>query len=135
MTNLPPEHRGVGLVFQNYALYPHLTVLKNITFPLENLRGADKLSREEMEKKALEAAKLVQLEGLMDRKPSELSGGQQQRVAIARALVKTPVSCCWTSPCPIWMPGYACRQGKKSAVSSVKPASPLSLSPTTKRKP
>jgi len=90
VTNLPPEHRGVGLVFQSYALYPHLTVLKNITFPLENLRGADKLSREEMEKRALEAAKLVQLEGLMDRKPSELSGGQQQRVAIARALVKTP---------------------------------------------
>ncbi len=90
VTQLPPEHRGVGLVFQNYALYPHLTVLKNIIFPLENLRGADKLSREEMEKRALEAAKLVQLEGLMDRKPSELSGGQQQRVAIARALVKTP---------------------------------------------
>ena len=90
VTNLPPEHRGVGLVFQSYALYPHLTVLKNITFPLENLRGADKLSKEEMEKRALEAAKLVQLEGLMDRKPSELSGGQQQRVAIARALVKTP---------------------------------------------
>ncbi|MDE6674593.1 MAG: ABC transporter ATP-binding protein, partial [Acetatifactor sp.] len=90
VTNLPPEHRGVGLVFQSYALYPHLSVLKNITFPLENLRGADKLSREEMEKRALEAAKLVQLEGLMERKPSELSGGQQQRVAIARALVKTP---------------------------------------------
>lgn len=90
VTDLPPEHRGVGLVFQNYALYPHLTVLKNITFPLENLRGADKLTKEEMEKRALEAAKLVQLEGLMDRKPSELSGGQQQRVAIARALVKTP---------------------------------------------
>lgn len=90
VTDLPPEHRGVGLVFQSYALYPHLTVLRNITFPLENLRGADKLSREEMEKRALEAARLVQLEGLMDRKPSELSGGQQQRVAIARALVKTP---------------------------------------------
>lgn len=90
VTNLPPEHRGVGLVFQSYALYPHLTVLKNITFPLENLRGADKLSKEEMEKRALKAAKLVQLEGLMDRKPSELSGGQQQRVAIARALVKMP---------------------------------------------
>ena len=90
VTNLPPEKRGVGLVFQNYALYPHLTVLKNITFPLENLRGADKLSKEEMEKRALEAAKLVQIEGLMDRKPSELSGGQQQRVAIARALVKMP---------------------------------------------
>lgn len=50
VTDLPPEHRGVGLVFQNYALYPHLTVLKNITFPLENLRGADRLTKEEMEK-------------------------------------------------------------------------------------
>ena len=90
VTNLPPEHRGVGLVFQNYALYPHLTVKQNITFPLENLRGADKLTKSEMEKRAYEAAKLVQIEELMDRKPSELSGGQQQRVAIARALVKMP---------------------------------------------
>ncbi len=90
VTNLPPEHRGVGLVFQNYALYPHLTVLKNITFPLENLRGADKLTKSQMEERALEAARLVQIEALMDRKPGELSGGQQQRVAIARALVKMP---------------------------------------------
>lgn len=90
VTMLPPENRGVGLVFQNYALYPHLTVEKNIQFPLENLRGAEKLSKEEMKKRVYEAAKLVQLDGLMERKPNELSGGQQQRVAIARALVKTP---------------------------------------------
>ena len=90
VTNLPPEHRGVGLVFQNYALYHHLTVRGNIQFPLENLKGKDKLSKEEMGKRALEAAKLVQIDSLMDRKPSELSGGQQQRVAIARALVKMP---------------------------------------------
>lgn len=90
VTNLPPENRGVGLVFQNYALYPHLTVQKNIQFPLENLKGADKLTKEEMQEKVYAAAKLVQIEGLMERKPSELSGGQQQRVAIARALVKMP---------------------------------------------
>ncbi len=90
VTQVPPEHRGVGLVFQNYALYPHLTVKKNIMFPLGNLKGDQKLSKEVMEAKALEAAKLVQIDGLMDRKPSELSGGQQQRVAIARALVKMP---------------------------------------------
>ena len=90
VTHLPPENRGVGLVFQNYALYPHLTVRQNIMFPLENLRGAEKLTKAEMAERTLEAAKLVQLEGLMDRKPSELSGGQQQRVAIARALVKRP---------------------------------------------
>lgn len=90
VTELPPENRGVGLVFQNYALYPHLTVRQNIMFPLQNLRGADRLSKEEMEKRALEAAKLVQIDSLMDRKPAEMSGGQQQRVAIARALVKMP---------------------------------------------
>ena len=90
VTDIPPEKRGVGLVFQNYALYPHLTVRQNILFPLQNLRGKDKLPKEVMEEKALAAAKLVQIEGLMDRKPSEMSGGQQQRVAIARALVKMP---------------------------------------------
>jgi len=90
VTNLPPENRGVGLVFQNYALYPHLTVMQNIIFPLQNLKGKDKLTKAQMKEKALEVAKLVQLDGLMDRKPSELSGGQQQRVAIARALVKMP---------------------------------------------
>ncbi len=90
VTDLPAENRGVGLVFQNYALYPHLTVEQNIRFPLENLKGKDKLSKEEMRARVLEAAKLVQIDTLLARKPSELSGGQQQRVAIARALVKTP---------------------------------------------
>lgn len=90
VTELSPENRGIGLVFQNYALYPHLTVLQNILFPLQNLKGKNKLSKEEMLKKAHEAAKLVQIDELMERKPGELSGGQQQRVAIARALVKMP---------------------------------------------
>ena len=90
VTGLPPEHRGVGLVFQNYALYPHLTVLQNIMFPLENRKGKEKLTKEIMRQKAVEAAKLVQIDTLLDRKPKELSGGQQQRVAIARALVKMP---------------------------------------------
>ena len=90
MTSLPPENRGVGMVFQNYALYPHLTVLQNILFPLQNLKGKNKLSKQEMLNRAQEAARLVQIQELMDRKPGELSGGQQQRVAIARALVKMP---------------------------------------------
>ncbi len=90
VTELSTENRGIGLVFQNYALYPHMTVQQNILFPLQNLKGADKLSKEEMQERAYNAAKLVQIEELMDRKPSELSGGQQQRVAIARALVKMP---------------------------------------------
>ena len=90
VTKVPPENRGVGLVFQNYALYPHLTVRQNILFPLQNLRGEDKLTKQQMNERADAAAKLVQIDELMERKPSELSGGQQQRVAIARALVKTP---------------------------------------------
>ena len=90
VTDLSTENRGIGLVFQNYALYPHMTVQQNILFPLQNLRGEDKMTKEEMLESAFKAAKLVQIEHLMDRKPSELSGGQQQRVAIARALVKMP---------------------------------------------
>ena len=90
VTALPPEKRGVGMVFQNYALYPHLTVRQNIIFPLQNLKGKEKLSKAEMEKRAMDAAALVQIQEFMERKPGELSGGQQQRVAIARALVKLP---------------------------------------------
>ena len=67
-----------------------MTVQQNITFPLENRKGKDKLTKAQMAAMALDAAKLVQIDGLMERKPSELSGGQQQRVAIARALVKMP---------------------------------------------
>ena len=90
VTTLSTEKRGIGLVFQNYALYPHRTVKQNIMFPLENLTGKDKMTKQQMIERAYETAKLVQIEELMDRKPSELSGGQQQRVAIARALVKMP---------------------------------------------
>ena len=90
VTDLPPEMRGVGIVFQNYALYPHLTVLENILFPLQNLRGTQKLSKQVMLEKAKEAAALVQISDYLERRPKEMSGGQQQRVAIARALVKRP---------------------------------------------
>lgn len=86
VTNLPPEKRGIGLVFQNYALFPHLTVRQNIMFPLENM----KVPKQEALQRAQEMAELVHIGDLMDRKPSQLSGGQQQRVAIARALVKRP---------------------------------------------
>ena len=90
VTELSTENRGIGLVFQNYALYPHMTVKQNILFPLQNLKGKDKMTKEAMMERALESARLVQIDELMDRKPNELSGGQQQRVAIARALVKMP---------------------------------------------
>lgn len=86
VTHLGADKRGIGLVFQNYALYPHMTVADNIMFPLLNL----KYSKQEAYQRAVEVAKLVQLEELLDRTPNELSGGQQQRVAIARALAKNP---------------------------------------------
>ena len=86
VTDLAPEKRGIGLVFQNYALYPHMTVAQNIMFPLISA----KMKKKDAILRAYETAKIVQIDNLMDRKPSELSGGQQQRVAIARALVKSP---------------------------------------------
>ena len=86
VNKVEPENREIGMVFQNYALYPHLTVLKNIMFPLKMA----KVPKKEAEGRAREMAALVQIDHLLDRKPSQLSGGQQQRVAIARALVKKP---------------------------------------------
>ena len=86
VTDMTPQKRGVGLVFQNYALYPHMTVLENICFPLE----IQKVNKAERIEKAKEMAKLVQIDQYLDRLPKELSGGQQQRVAIARALIKNP---------------------------------------------
>jgi multiple sugar transport system ATP-binding protein len=86
VTEMSPENRGIGLVFQNYALYPHMTVRQNIMFPLENI----KVPKQEAMERAQEMANLVGIGDLMDRKPRQLSGGQQQRVAIARALVKKP---------------------------------------------
>lgn len=86
VTGLEPEKLGIGLVFQNYALYPHMTVRENIMFPLKNL----KWKKEDAEKRVIEVAKIVKIEELLKRKPAQLSGGQQQRVAIARAISKKP---------------------------------------------
>lgn len=86
VNRVEPEKREIGMVFQNYALYPHMTVLKNIMFPLKMKKMPKSLAEEQ----AVSIAKTVRIEHLLDRKPSQLSGGQQQRVAIARALVKKP---------------------------------------------
>ncbi|SFB00040.1 ABC transporter ATP-binding protein [Clostridium frigidicarnis] len=81
-----PENRNIGMVFQNYALYPHLNVYENIAFPLK----MKKFKKSEIKDLVEEIAKLAKIEDLLKRKPSQISGGQQQRVAIARALVKKP---------------------------------------------
>lgn len=86
MNDIPPKYREIGMVFQNYALYPHMNVFENIAFPLR----AKKLSKEEITKKVVQITKKLMIDSLLDRKPSQISGGQQQRVALARALVKEP---------------------------------------------
>jgi len=86
VNDLPPKDRNIGMVFQSYALYPHMRVFDNIAFPLK----LQKLPKEEIKKRVLETAKLLRIEDLLNRKPAQLSGGQQQRVALARALAKQP---------------------------------------------
>ena len=85
--HLHPKDRGIGMVFQSYALYPHMTVAENIAFPLELRRS---IPKDERDRRVREAAALVRVDALLDRRPAQLSGGQQQRVALARALVKRP---------------------------------------------
>jgi inositol-phosphate transport system ATP-binding protein len=86
VTRLPPQERNVGVVFQSYALYPHMTVRENIAFPLQ-VRGE---STAEIKRQVDEMAGLVHIENLLHRRPAELSGGQQQRVALARSLIRRP---------------------------------------------
>ena len=91
VTSWMPEKRNIGLVFQNYALYPHMTLRENIAFPLSNMKDPEtgkKYTRQKRNEMVEEIAKLVQIENMLDRKPGQLSGGQQQRVAIARALAQ-----------------------------------------------
>lgn len=87
---LSPFERDIAMVFQSYALYPHMTIKQNLEFPLTNLKGDSALSKEDMEKRVMESAELLKITNLLDRKPSELSGGQRQRVAIGRAIVRNP---------------------------------------------
>jgi multiple sugar transport system ATP-binding protein len=86
VSNLTPRERDVAMVFQSYALYPHLNVYENMAFPLK----MQKKPKEEIDKKVRDAARLLGIEGLLHRKPRELSGGQRQRVAIGRAIVRSP---------------------------------------------
>ena len=86
INNIPPHKRGIGMVFQNYALFPHMSVAENLSFPLE-VRKLDKTTREEKVNRALDMVEMGDFKG---RRPAQLSGGQQQRIALARALVFEP---------------------------------------------
>ena len=86
INNIPPHQRGIGMVFQNYALFPHMTVAENLAFPLE----VRKIAKAERETKIIRALDMVEMGSFAGRRPSQLSGGQQQRIALARALVFEP---------------------------------------------
>jgi multiple sugar transport system ATP-binding protein len=91
---LPPGKRGVAMVFQSYALYPHMTVKQNMSFGLENIG----MAKDEIERRVLSAAETLEIGHLLDRKPQKLSGGQRQRVAIGRAIVKEPKAFLFDEP-------------------------------------
>ena len=109
INDVPPKDRDIAMVFQNYALYPHMTVYKNMAFGLE-LR---KMPKDDIDKRVREAAKILEIEHLLDRKPTALSGGQRQRVALGRAMVRHPADCLladtpqnlYDYPCNIFVAG------------------------------
>jgi multiple sugar transport system ATP-binding protein len=94
VNEVPPKDRDIAMVFQNYALYPHLSVYKNLAFGLKLRR----MPRAEIERRVMEAAKILDLEHFLDRKPQQLSGGQRQRVAVGRAIVREPAAFLFDEP-------------------------------------
>jgi multiple sugar transport system ATP-binding protein len=103
---VPAKDRDIAMVFQTYALYPHMTVRDNMAFGLK-LR---KRKREEIDRQVNEAARILGIEPLLDRKPGQLSGGQRQRVALGRAIVREPAVFCSTSRSPTSTPSCECRR-------------------------
>src|SRR5437773_1840893 len=94
VNDVPPKNRDIAMVFQNYALYPHMTVYKNMAFGLK-LR---KMPKDQIRQRVMEAAKILDIEHLLDRKPKALSGGQRQRVAVGRAIVREPAALLFHEP-------------------------------------
>ena len=90
VNDLPPGARGLGMVFESYALYPHMTIAENLSFGLRMAKGEHRLPDTEIVKRVQETAKLMELEDQLDKKPKQLSGGQRQRVALGRALIRQP---------------------------------------------
>ena len=131
INTLPAHKRDIGMVFQNYAIFPHLNVADNVAYGLK----ARKVPKEQIIPRVDEALKMVQIDQLKARQPNELSGGQQQRVALARAFVIEPGVLLMDEPCPIWTPssGYRCAPPSRSSRAGW--ALPPSTSPTTRKRP
>jgi sn-glycerol 3-phosphate transport system ATP-binding protein len=131
VTDLPPARRGISMVFQSYALFPHLSVAENIVFGLK----VRDVPRAERDARLKEAAGILGLEGLLDRKPSQLSGGQQQRVALGRAIVaRTPV-CLMDEPLSNLDAQLRVEMRREIRDLQRGSASPCSTSPTTRSRP
>lgn len=124
VNNVAPKDRDIAMVFQNYALYPHMTVYKNMAFGLM-LR---KTPRAEIDRKVHEAAQTLGIEEYLNRKPRALSGGQRQRVALGRAWCAIPLFFCLTSPSPTWMQSCAPRCAQKSSAYTSNWKPPLYMS-------
>ena len=132
--NVPVEQRAVGMVFQSYAIWPHMTVAENVAFPLTVMKHR-KYSRAEIEAAVAKALAVVDLAGFQDRPAPRLSGGQQQRVALARAIVHEPrLLAARRAACPISTRNCATRCARSSSACKARSASPPSMSPTTSRR-
>ena len=131
VNHIPPKDRDIAMVFQSYALYPHMTVYNNMAFGLK-LR---KMPKADIDRRVKEAAAILGIEALLNRKPAALSGGQRQRVALGRAIVREPKVFLMTSRSPTWTPSCACRcvLRSPSCTSACRPRS--STSPMTRPRP
>ena len=148
MNDVAPKDRDIAMVFQNYALFPHMTVYENMAFPLtlrhERRDVIDKKVREAAEilditdyldRKVREAAEILDITAYLERKPKALSGGQRQRVAIGRAIVAPRRSCSWTSRFQTSTPSSATRCAPRSSSCASASTPPLSTSLTTRPRP
>ena len=110
VTHQPPYERPVNMMFQSYAVFPHMDVAKNVAYGLRK----EGVRRKEIVKRVDEMLELVQLGDYRTRKPDQLSGGQRQRVALARALIKQPKYCCWTNRLLHWIRNFASARNSNS---------------------
>jgi multiple sugar transport system ATP-binding protein len=128
VNEVAPRDRNLAMVFQNYALYPHLSVFENVAFPLRLRR----LPEAEVRRRVEEAAAVLELTEHLDRRPGQLSGGQRQRVAMGRAIVREADAFPSTSRCPTSTPSSGARCVRRSPASRTASGSPPSTSPTTR---
>ena len=128
VVNLAPRDRDIAMVFQNYALYPHMSVAQNMGFALR----MGKVPKSEIEERVRAAARILDIEEYLERKPRQLSGGQRQRVAMGRAIVRQPRVFLMDEPLRIWMRSCAWPRGPRSQRCSAISASPRSTSRTTR---